>query len=301
MNYRHAFHAGNFADVLKHAVLARILVHLGEKAAAFRVIDTHAGAGLYDLASAPAARTGEWREGIGRLLAAELPDDVGALLAPYLAAVTAANGGQAHGHALGHALGQALRHYPGSPLIALSLMRPQDRLVACELEPGAAAALAADLRRDTRARAVEIDGWVALNAYVPPKERRGLVLIDPPYEDKHEFARLADALVAAQRKWATGIYLVWYPIKDRAGPERLAAVLRRNGTAKAAPKVLRAELEWAADEGAGLNGAGLIIVNPPWRLADELARMLPALRSALRSPPLPASGRAKVEWLVGED
>jgi 23S rRNA (adenine2030-N6)-methyltransferase len=297
MNYRHAFHAGNFADVLKHAVLARILVHLGEKAAAFRVIDTHAGAGLYDLASAPAIRTGEWHDGIGRLLAAELPDDIGALLAPYLAAVTAANGGQAHGRAPG----QALRHYPGSPLIALRLMRPQDRLVACELEPGAAAALVANLRHDARARAIEIDGWVALNAYVPPKERRGLVLIDPPYEDKHEFARLADALVAAKRKWATGIYLVWYPIKDQAGPDRLAAVLRRSGTAKTAPKVLRAELEWATDESKGLVGAGLIVVNPPWRLAGELARMLPALRSALRSPLLPASGRAKVEWLAGED
>src|ERR1700688_156776 len=116
MNYRHAFHAGSFADVLKHAVLARTLVHLGEEAAAFRGIDTHAGAALYDLASAPAARTGEWREGIGRLLAAELPDDVGALLAPYLAAVTAANGGQAHGHALGHAHGHAHGHALGQAL-----------------------------------------------------------------------------------------------------------------------------------------------------------------------------------------
>src|SRR5262249_26950004 len=138
MNYRHAFHAGNFADVLKHAVLARILVHLGDKAAAFRVIDTHAGAGLYDLSSEPATRTGEWRDGIGRLVDADLPGDVRALLAPYLAAVSAANPGG------------GLHRYPGSPLIALGLMRPQDRLVACELEPGAATALAAQLRRDTR-------------------------------------------------------------------------------------------------------------------------------------------------------
>src|SRR5215471_3105059 len=174
MNYRHAFHAGNFADVLKHAVLSRILVHLGEKAAAYRVIATHAGAGLYDLTAEPATRTGEWRDGIGRLVGASLPDDIRALLAPYLAVVAAANPGG------------GLARYPGSPLIALGLMRPQDRLVACELEPGAAAALAAELRRDTRARAVAIDGWTALNAYVPPKERRGIVLIDPPYEDKHE-------------------------------------------------------------------------------------------------------------------
>jgi 23S rRNA (adenine2030-N6)-methyltransferase len=286
MNYSHAFHAGNVADVLKHATLARILVHLGEKTAAFRVIDTHAGAGRYDLASAQAIRTGEWRDGIGRLAAAELADDSRDLFAPYLAAVAAAN------------RGGALRHYPGSPLIALSLMRPQDSLVACELEPGAAAALAANLRRDTRARAVPIDGWTALNAYVPPKERRGVVLIDPPYEDKHEFARVADALVGAQRKWATGLYLVWYPIKDRAGPDRLAAVLHRSAAMKGAQKIMRIELERAsAGAGGGLAGAGLIIVNPPWRLAGELGRILPALRTALGPA---AGGRAKVDWLAGE-
>src|ERR1700722_8846272 len=146
MNYRHAFHAGNFADVLKHATLARILVHLADKAAPFRVIDTHAGAGLYDLASDAAALTGEWRDGIGRLIDAKLPDDIRALLAPYLAGVAAANGGA------------AVRRAPGSPLTAPTLMRPQNRLFACELEPGAAAALAANLRRDARARAVAIDG-----------------------------------------------------------------------------------------------------------------------------------------------
>jgi 23S rRNA (adenine2030-N6)-methyltransferase len=285
MNYRHAFHAGNIADVLKHAALARILVHLGEKAAAFRVIDTHAGTGRYDLTSGQAARTGEWRDGIGRLWAADLTDDIRALLAPYLAAVAAVN------------RAAALRYYPGSPLIALSLMRPQDRLVACELEAGAAAALAASLCRDARARAVAIDGWTALNAYVPPKERRGLVLIDPPYEDKHEFARIADALVGAQHKWATGIYLVWYPIKDRVGPDRLAAVLRRSAAAKSGPRIMRVELEWASAEAqGGLIGAGLVVVNPPWRLADELGRMVPALRAALGPP---AGGRAKVDWLAG--
>ncbi len=286
MNYRHAFHAGNFADVLKHAVLARILVHLGEKAAAFRVIDTHAGAGLYDLSSEPATRTGEWRDGIGRLIDATLPDDVRALLAPYLAAVAAANPGG------------GMRRYPGSPLIALGLMRPQDRLTACELEPGAAAALAAQLRRDKRARAVKIDGWTALNAYVPPKERRGVVLIDPPYEDRHEFARLAEALAAALRKWATGIFLLWYPIKDRSGPDRLAATLRRAATATVAPKILRAELAWTPPAGSGrLSGAGLIVVNPPWRLAAELGQLLPSLVSVMA----PAAGaQGKVDWLAGE-
>jgi 23S rRNA (adenine2030-N6)-methyltransferase len=286
MNYRHAFHAGNFADVLKHAVLARILTHLGEKAAPFRVIDTHAGAGLYDLASEPATRTGEWRDGIGRLIDADLPDDIRALLAPYLAAVRAANPGG------------GLRRYPGSPLIALGLMRPQDRLVACELEPGAAAALAAQLRRDARARAVEIDGWVALNAYVPPRERRGVVLIDPPYEAKDEFACLAEALAAARRKWATGIFLLWYPIKERAGPDRLATALRRGAAAKSAPKILRAEVEWTPQPSGRLSGAGLIIVNPPWRLAEELEqRLLPTLLSVLGRPTV---GQGKMDWLAGQ-
>ena len=292
MNYRHAFHAGNFADVVKHAALARILVHLAEKASAFRVVDTHAGAGLYDLTSDEASRTGEWRDGIGRLSGATFPADVAALLAPYLAAVAAANGGG------------ELRHYPGSPAIALSLMRPNDRLVACELEPRAAAALAAHLRRDRRARAVAIDGWTALNAYVPPRERRGVVLIDPPYEDKDEFTRLAEALLAAHRKWASGVFVLWYPIKDRNGPDRLAAALRRSGVAK----ILRAELEvsstrssiraaprGAIAEPARLEGTGLIVVNPPWRLADELARLLPALGAVFRPA---GGGRAAVDWLA---
>jgi 23S rRNA (adenine2030-N6)-methyltransferase len=285
MNYRHAFHAGNFADVFKHVVLARILVHLGEKAPAFRVIDTHAGAGLYDLASDAASRTGEWRGGIGRLWEARLAPDVEALLAPYRAAVAAVNEGQ------------PLRHYPGSPLIALNLMRPQDRLVACELETDAAAALTASLRRDRRARTVAIDGWVALNAYVPPQERRGLVLIDPPYEAKNEFGRLAGALAAAHRKWATGVFMLWYPIKDRAGPDRLTASLRRSGI----PKVLRADIDLRggapADELGRLDGMGLIVINPPWRLDDDLAQLLPALSSVLAPS---AVGRAKVDWLAGE-
>jgi 23S rRNA (adenine2030-N6)-methyltransferase len=288
MNYRHAFHAGNFADVVKHATLARILVHLAEKAAAFRVIDTHAGAGTYDLAAEAARRTAEWRDGIGRLAAASVSAEVAALLAPYLAAVAAANGRETL------TADAELRHYPGSPLIALSLMRPQDRLVACELEPRAAAALAASLRRDRRARAVAIDGWLALNAYVPPQERRGVVLIDPPYEAKDEFARLADALMAAHRKWATGVFLLWYPIKDRVGPDLLAAALRRSIIAK----ILRAELSWPADAASGrLSGTGLIVVNPPWRLADELARLLPVFQTVLGNAP---GGRARIDWLTGK-
>ena len=177
MNYQHAFHAGNFADVHKHAVLARILSYLKAKPAAFRVIDTHAGAGRYDLRSAEATRGGEWQDGIGRLLGRPLPDELQALLAPYLDVVQNLNPGG------------RLRVYPGSPLIALALIRPQDRLIACELEPRAAAALKGVLR-DRRAKVLALDGWTALGAYVPPKERRGVVLVDPPFEEAADFTRL---------------------------------------------------------------------------------------------------------------
>jgi 23S rRNA (adenine2030-N6)-methyltransferase len=266
MNYRHAFHAGSFADVFKHAILARVLVHLRGKTTPFRVIDIHAGAGLYDLASQEAGRTGEWRDGIGRLFDAALPAEAGALLAPYLAAVRSYNPDG------------ALRHYAGSPLIVCSLLRPQDRLIACELEPAAAAALAHRLRAIRQAKAIAIDGWVALGAYVPPHERRGLVILDPPYERPDDFARLSAGLVAALRKWPTGIYLAWYPIKGRDGPDALARALRRSGIAKA----LRLEMTVEAPTADGrLAGCGLIVVNPPWRLQSEAEILLAALSDRL--------------------
>ena len=281
MNYRHAFHAGNFADVVKHAVLARIVTHLKEKPAAFRVIDTHAGAGLYDLSGAEASRTGEWREGIGRLLAARLAPDVRALLAPYLDAVAALNPGA------------DLKIYPGSPALAQSLLRDQDRLVACEREPNAARALATFVHGDARAKAVEIDGYTALNAYVPPKERRGLVLIDPPYEQPDEFERLAQALATAHRKWPTGIYAVWYPIKNL----RETAAFARRIAASGIARVLRAELTLARTDSERLGGSGLIVVNPPWRLEGELSVLLPALSQALGTTP---AGATRIDWLARE-
>jgi 23S rRNA (adenine2030-N6)-methyltransferase len=264
MNYRHAFHAGNFADVVKHAVLARILVRLGEKPQPFRVIDTHAGAGLYDLTGPDATRTGEWRAGIGRLTGASLAAPVRALLGPYLDAVAKVNPGG------------ALRHYPGSPLIALGLMRPQDRLIACELEPAAAAALRSHLHADKRAKAIAIDGFMALNAYVPPKERRGLVLIDPPFEQPNEFERLGQCLIDAYRKWATGVYVAWYPRKDLSAVKTLINQIKRSGIAKA----LLADLD-IGNDATRLTGTGLLIINPPWRLHEELASLLPALADAL--------------------
>jgi 23S rRNA (adenine2030-N6)-methyltransferase len=279
MNYRHAYHAGNFADVVKHAVLARIVAHLKEKPAAFRVIDTHAGAGLYDLAGPEASRTGEWREGIGKLVGSDLRPEARELLAPYLAAIAAFNPG-------------ALKVYPGSPALMQHWLRPQDRLVACEREPNAAHTLAARLRGDKRAKAVAIDGYTALNAYVPPKERRGLVLIDPPFEQPDEFATLAHGLAGAHRKWPTGIYGLWYPIKDDR-PQAFSRRLTRLGL----PRSLQAELILPDRE--GLRGSGLILVNPPWRLPEELAVLLPALFRVLTgSEPRPAS--TAVRWLTDE-
>jgi 23S rRNA (adenine2030-N6)-methyltransferase len=281
MNYRHAFHAGNFADVFKHVILTRVLVHLREKATPFRVIDLHAGAGLYDLTSEEAGRTGEWRNGIGRLFDAALPAAAGELLAPYLAVVRSFNPDG------------VLRHYPGSPLIAGELLRPQDRLVACELEPGAAAALASSLRPFRHAKAVEIDGWVALKAYVPPNERRGLVLLDPPYEELHEFARLGAGLAAAWRKWQTGIYMAWYPIKGRDGPARLAAALRRGGIERA----LRLEIAVAPPAADGrLADCGLIVVNPPWRLQSEAETVLDALGALFGR----GGAGLRIDQIVGE-
>lgn len=283
MNYRHAFHAGNFADVHKHAVLARVLTHLRAKPTPFRVIDTHAGIGVYDLAGPEAERTGEWRDGIARLLEAALPDDVAALLAPYLDAVKACNPPQ------------QLVVYPGSPMVVRSLLRRDDRLIACELEPGAAGALADAVGREARIKTIAIDGWTALSAYIPPKERRGLVLVDPPFEHPDEFSRLGEAVARAWRKWPTGIFMVWYPIKDQIGPDALARVLGTSGIGK----VLRAELEVTGprDASARLRGSGLILINPPYRLDDELGRMQPALIAALGRD---ASAHTRAEWLACE-
>jgi 23S rRNA (adenine2030-N6)-methyltransferase len=280
MNYRHAFHAGNFADVFKHAVIARVLVHLREKQAAFRVIDTHAGAGLYDLFGSEARRTEEWRAGIGRLWAMTATPAVRALLTPYLESISAVNAGS------------ELRRYPGSPLLALSLMRPQDRLVACELEPNVAAMLAHDVASDLRAKVVAIDGWTALNAYIPPKERRGLVIVDPSFEDPNEFSKIAQHLESAHRKWPTGCYVAWYPIKARSEPDALAKRIARAGIAK----VLRTELLLTPQDPDRLTGAGLIIINPPWTLPAELKQLLPSLVATLGQ----AGSGYTLDWLAGE-
>ena len=271
MNYRHAFHAGGFADVIKHIVLVRMLTYLQDKPAAFRVIDTHAGAGVYDLTGEEARRGGEWMTGIARVMQARFSERAMPLVAPYLDIVRAFNPTR------------DLKAYPGSPLIARALLRPQDRLTACEVEPKARKRLIEALRRDTQARVVDLDGWMALPAFVPPKERRGLVLIDPAFEQKDEFGRLGSGFADAFAKWPTGSYLLWYPVKSRRATDDLARHVAATVAAGPSPgKCLRLEFSVAPQTaGAALASAGLLIVNPPWTLAGELKAILPDLEKPL--------------------
>ena len=265
MNYRHAFHAGNFADVLKHAVLVRILLYLARKPGAFRVVDTHAGAGSYDLSSEEAMRTGEWHDGVGRLGAIDPTSPAGMLLTPYLAL-------------LGKTAFTDPLPYPGSPKIVQALLRPSDRAVFCETQDDVRASLTRAIGRDRRVRVLGLDGWTALRAFVPPPERRGLVLVDPPFEAPDEFARLAAAFGEAIAKWPTGVFVLWYPVKSIAMRDAFLTALADM------PKqdLLRIELAVGpVTADSGLTRAGLIVANGPYVLADELRLMLPALADVM--------------------
>jgi 23S rRNA (adenine2030-N6)-methyltransferase len=256
MNYRHEFHAGNFADVLKHALLVRVLLYLRRKEKPFRYIDTHAGAGLYDLDGPEAQRSGEARAGILRLREAALAPEAAELLAPYLDIVGAKN------------------LYPGSPKIAQALLRPQDKGLCCELLPEAAARLRGALARDRRMKVVELDGHQGLNAFVPPPERRGVVLIDPPFERRDDYERAHDSLSAALRKWPGGVFMIWQPVKEKEVADAFCAALG------ALAESLRIDLQVAAP-GKGLTRTGVIVVNPPYVLEQEAAALLPELMRVL--------------------
>lgn len=272
MNYRHGFHAGNFADVLKHVVLTRILAHLNAKDTPYRVVDTHAGAGRYDLGSEEALRTHEWKDGLARIDRSPLAAPVEAILKPWRDALSGAR-----------ALFGA-NAYPGSPWLCRQAMRPGDRLIAAELHPQTHKKLAAVLGRDPRCSALAIDGWHALRGNVPPRERRGLVLIDPPYEETDEFTRLEAELIAAHGKWPQGIYALWYPLKDRRAVEHLLAAVLAAGIAK----MLRLEIDVDRPVAAGgLSATGMLVVNPPWTLAGEARLLLPALTERLAQGPQP--------------
>lgn len=280
MNYRHGYHAGNHADVLKHAALMLLLQHLKAKPKPFFVLDTHGGRGGYDLASAEALRAGEFRHGIARLMAA---GEVPAGLVPYLAAVRAANPPG------------ALTLYPGSPLLIAGALRPEDRLVACELHPGESAALAAALRPWRRARVETRDGYGALKGVLPPPEKRGLVLIDPPFEAQEaEFDTVLAALKEALARWPTGIYALWYPIKQR----RTLNPFFRKAAHLPCKSSLFVELLVRPDESPlRLNGSGLLILNPPYQLEEELAPVLPVLARLLGED----RPNARLEWLKREN
>lgn len=281
MNYRHGFHAGNFADVFKHALLALILGHLKKKDGAFRVLDTHAGAGAHDIGAEAAARTGEWETGIGRLEQARLPPPVADLLAPYLDLVS-------------ETFATRPMIYPGSPLLAMKIARPQDRFVFCEKHPEEAKRLQMLTRRDRRVTVLPSDGWSALSTHVPPPERRGLVLIDPPFEDPREFQAIVDGLSLAHRRWATGIFVIWYPIKARRPVEAFI----RKVAALEIPKILRTEIGlFPVERIDRLNGCGLLVVNPPWKLDEEWSLIGPCLADLLA---IEGQGWCRTEWLSPE-
>ncbi|MHC1549516.1 23S rRNA (adenine(2030)-N(6))-methyltransferase RlmJ [Phyllobacterium sp. K27] len=282
MNYRHAYHAGNFADVVKHIILTRIVLYLQRKEQAFRVLDTHAGIGRYDLTGTEAGKTGEWVSGIGRLMEAKLDAPVTELLTPYLDIIRAEN-----------ADGQ-MRHYPGSPLIIRHLLRKQDRLSALELHPQDAKLLAEVFEGDFQTRVTELDGWLALGAHLPPKEKRGLVLIDPPFEVGGEFDRLVDGLTRAHKRFSGGTFALWYPVKDLSQVRRFTEMLSETGI----PKILRTELMIRAPSSEPrLDGTGMIIVNPPFTLEAELRIILPALSKILSDQP---NAGFRVDWIRGE-
>lgn len=270
MNYRHAYHAGNHADVLKHAVLARVIQHLRKKEKPFRVVDAHAGIGLYRLDAPEAAKTLEWQDGVGRLYSAgggRLPLNARAeaLLAPWRQVVEAVNGPD------------GLKSYPGSPEIARLLMRADDALALNELHPEDFATLASRFGQDKRVALTKLDAGVALKALLPPPERRGLVLIDPPYEATDECEQLAAGLAEGLKRFATGIFCIWYPVTGDNLDVKLAGLIRSLGV-----PLLQAELRVrkAVLEG-GLAGSGLLILNPPWKLDEELSELLPSLSERL--------------------
>lgn len=288
MNYRHAYHAGNFADVVKHATLALVIEHLKAKEKPFRVVDTHAGIGLYDLAGPLAAKTGEWTAGIGRLLGADLaPKDLSARLkaqlAPYFGAIRAVNPDG------------RLRYYPGSPMIARTMLRPIDRLTAVELHPEDYRQLAARFAGDIQVKAIELDGWLALGAFVPPKERRGAVLVDPPFEQGDEFRTLVERFAEAWKRWPTGTYALWYPVKDIGAIKNFSKRLAEAGI----PRLLAAEL-WVRDRATPdrFNGTGLVLCNPPYKLDETLEIMLEGLAPLLGED---AKAGRRVWWIRGEE
>lgn len=280
MNYRHAYHAGNHGDVLKHAVLSRVLAYMTAKEKPFRLLDAHAGTGRYDLTGPEAFKTSEWREGIGRLSGAALSASERALLAPYLDIVTGMNGPG------------ALRRYCGSPEIAVRLMRRQDRIVFNELHPQDRTILSANYSGDPRIRVTGVDAAQAVKAELPFPERRGVVLLDPAYETGDDADRLIRMMAQIARRMAQTVVLAWYPVTS---PEFAAVLLEKAKLAKI-PGTLHLQLLVKEAHGqGGLSGSGMLVVNPPWVLKEESTAILAALVRVLGKGPW---GRSTAEWLT---
>jgi 23S rRNA (adenine2030-N6)-methyltransferase len=282
LSYRHGFHAGNFADVHKHVVLTLLIAALKRKDKGFCYVDTHAGAGRYDLRGEFAGKLREYENGIGRVW---LADNLPAELEPYRAAVCPVD--QPAGN-------DALRYYPGSPLIVRRLLRDQDRMVLMELHNTEAPVLAKLFAGDRQVMVHHQDGYQGLKACLPPRARRGLVLIDPAYERADEFERVVAGVEEIQRLWPTGMIAIWYPVQVRAMVTRLHRLLRETGIRK----MLLCELLVQPDDVAKrLNGSGMIIINPPWQLDTQLAPVMRWLDQTLAVVP---HARPVIDWLVPE-
>lgn len=284
LSYRHGFHAGNFTDVHKHVALVMLLEHLLRKETPFCCLDTHAGAGVYDLASRYAQTNREFESGITRLWGR---NDCPPPVARYMEIVRSLNPPGPDGS-------QHLRFYPGSPWIARTFLRPADRIVAAELHTTEAPALQQCFARDLRVQVHHRDGFEMLPALVPPRERRGIAFIDPSYELRDEFARAAAALTEAWQKWPTGIFLLWYPVQRRQPVARFHSRIRQSGIRK----VLISEMSVVPDVAPNrLSGSGLLIVNPPWQFAPELqgvSRWLEGVLERGNHAPL------RMRWLAPE-
>ncbi len=266
MNYRHAYHAGNHADVLKHIVVARIVEHLKKTEKPFRCVDLHAGIGIYELHGVEAQKTLEWREGVGRLYDSAgnpvpLSPEAELLLAPWRQAIAALNM-------------DGIASYPGSPEIVRQLMRREDRLNLNELHPIDAETLRERYGRDRQVSITQLDAAIAIKSQLPPPERRGLVLVDPPYEVTDEIERIIVMLSGGLKRFANGIYCIWYPVTGDGLDARITDALRTMSV----PEGLRIELRVRrARMDGGLSGSGMIVLNPPWHLDTELAILLPEL------------------------
>lgn len=278
LSYRHSFHAGNHADVLKHTVLSLIIASLKQKETPFVYHDTHSGAGRYDLFSEHAEKTGEYKKGIELILPRE---DIPLDMSSYICAIKALY------------QNDALRFYPGSPCIGRRLMREQDRAVFSELHSTDFPLLLQEFRGDRQVKMYKEDGFARLKASLPPKERRGLVLIDPPYELKHEYQDVVNAIEDSVQRWATGVYAIWYPVVYRKNVDYMIKGIKNLGI----KKVMQIELGVSPDcEERGMSASGMIVINPPWTLEKQMSETLPWLQSVIA----PKTGHHFVRWVVEE-